>query len=115
MNEMMPPEVRAMMGERRNRETPLEGSYRRLGAAVIASALRDLEKPTRVGGESARAFLTVSNSHLNFLVQRGGCRGERAPAGGHLNVTLRSHEENTIFPLACRHAVGRTLAEAAAS
>ena len=66
MNEMMPPEVRAMMGERRNRETPLERSYRRLGTAVIASALRDLEKPTRVGGESARAFLTVSNSHLKF-------------------------------------------------
>ena len=46
--------------------------YRRLGAAVIASAVRDLEKPTRVGGESvregesARAFLTVSNPILRF-------------------------------------------------
>ena len=30
------------------------------------SAVRDLEKPTRAGGESARAFLTVSNSHLKF-------------------------------------------------
>jgi hypothetical protein len=39
---------------------------------VIVSAVRDLEKPTRAGGESvragesARAFLTVSNSHLKF-------------------------------------------------
>jgi len=39
---------------------------------VILSAVRDLEKPTRAGGESvragesARAFLTVSNSHLKF-------------------------------------------------
>ena len=60
------------MGEQRNRETPLERGYRRLGAAVIVSAVRDLEKPTRAGGESvragesARAFLTVSNSHLKF-------------------------------------------------
>ncbi len=36
------------------------------------SAVRDLEKPTRAGGkavrerESARAFLTVSNSNLTF-------------------------------------------------
>ena len=47
-------------------------SYRRLGAAVIVSDVRDLEKPTREGGESvragesARAFLTVSNSSLKF-------------------------------------------------
>jgi len=39
---------------------------------VIVSAVRDLEKPTRAGGasvragESARAFLTVSNSNLKF-------------------------------------------------
>ncbi len=38
---------------------------------MIVSAVRDLEKPTRAGGasvagESARAFLTVSNSHLKF-------------------------------------------------
>ena len=42
------------------------------GGAGIASAVRDLEKPTRVGGESvragesARAFLAVSNPHLKF-------------------------------------------------
>ena len=30
------------------------------------SAVRDLEKPTRAGGESAREFLTVSNSNLKF-------------------------------------------------
>ena len=63
--------VRAV-GERRQRETPQERGYRRLGAAVIVSAVRDLEKPTRAGGESvragasARAFLTVSNSNLKF-------------------------------------------------
>jgi hypothetical protein len=57
------------MGER---DTPQERGYRRLGAAVIVSAVRDLEKPTRAGGESvragesARAFLTVSNSNLRF-------------------------------------------------
>ena len=39
---------------------------------MIVSAVRDLEKPTRAGGESvragesARAFLTVSNSTLKF-------------------------------------------------
>jgi len=39
---------------------------------VIVSAVLDLEKPTRAGGasvgagESARAFLTVSNSNLKF-------------------------------------------------
>ena len=60
------------MGERSNRETAHECDYRRLGAAVIVSAVRDLEKPTRAGresvraGESARAFLTVSNSNLRF-------------------------------------------------
>jgi hypothetical protein len=62
--------VRAV-GERRNRELPQERGYRRLGAAVIVSTVRDLEKPTRAGGEfvrageSARAFLTVSNANLN--------------------------------------------------
>ena len=46
--------------------------YRRLGAAVIASAVRDLEKPARVGGESlragesAQAFLAGSNPSLKF-------------------------------------------------
>src|SRR5216683_2035740 len=64
--------VRAV-GERSHGGTPpQERGYRRLGAAVILSAVRDLEKPTRAGGESvragasARAFLTVSNSHLKF-------------------------------------------------
>ena len=38
---------------------------------MIVSAVRDLEKLTRAGGsvragESARAFLTVSNSNLKF-------------------------------------------------
>ena len=39
---------------------------------MIVSAVRDLEKATRAGGESvragesARAFLTVSNSNLEF-------------------------------------------------
>ena len=60
------------VGERSHREMPQERGYRRLGAAVIVSAVRDLEKPTRAGGESvragesARAFLTVSNSNLTF-------------------------------------------------
>ena len=60
------------VGERSHREPPHERGYRRLGAAVIVSAVRDLEKPTRAGGESvragasARAFLTVSNSNLKF-------------------------------------------------
>jgi hypothetical protein len=68
---MMRRGVRAV-GERSHREPPLERGYRRLGAAVIVSAVRDLEKPTRAGGESvragasARAFLTVSNAHLKF-------------------------------------------------
>ena len=58
--------------ERSDREAPQERGYRRLGAAVILSAVRDLEKPTRAGrepllaGESAREFLTVSNSNLRF-------------------------------------------------
>jgi hypothetical protein len=58
--------------ERREKQTP-QGwpGYQRLGAAVIASAVRDFEKPTRVGGsvragESARAFLAVSNPNLKF-------------------------------------------------
>ncbi len=61
------------MGERSHGGTPPEWQgYRRLGAAVIVSAVRDLQKPTRAGGasvqagESARAFLTVSNSNLKF-------------------------------------------------
>ena len=60
------------VGERSHREMPQERGYRRLGAAVIVSAVRDFEKPTRAGGESvragesARAFLTVSNSNLKF-------------------------------------------------
>jgi len=60
------------MGERRHRELPQEWGYRRLGAAVIVSAVRDLEKPTRAGGASgrvgasARAFLTISNANLKF-------------------------------------------------
>src|SRR5438876_12450162 len=60
------------VGERSHRETPQERGDRGLGAAVIVSAVRDLEKPTRAGGESvragrsARAFLTVSNAHLKF-------------------------------------------------
>src|SRR3989442_15168982 len=68
---MMRRGVRAVR-ERSHRETPQERGYRRLGAAVIVSAVRDLEKPTRAGGESvqagasARAFLTVSNSNLKF-------------------------------------------------
>ena len=46
--------------------------YQRLGVAVTSSAVQDLKKPTRAGkesvraGESARAFLTVSNSNLKF-------------------------------------------------
>jgi len=79
--------VRAV-GERRNREPPQECGYRRLGAAVIVSAVRDLEKPTRAGGasvragESARAFLTVSNSRLKFW-----CR----VADVDMNVILRTY------------------------
>src|SRR6266851_2378700 len=47
--------VRAV-SERSNRGTPQEWrGYRRLGAVVIVSAVRDLEKPTRAGGESVRA------------------------------------------------------------
>jgi hypothetical protein len=64
--------VRAV-GERYDRGTPQEWrGYQRLGVAVIVSAVRDLEKPTRAGGkavresESARSFLTVSNSSLTF-------------------------------------------------
>ena len=60
------------VGDRSHREPPQERGYRRLGAAVIVSAVRDLETPTRAGGESvragasARAFLTVSNASLKF-------------------------------------------------
>lgn len=59
--------------ECREKPTPQEWrGYQRLGAAVIASAVRDLEKPTRAGGESVRAgesawaFLAVSNPSLKF-------------------------------------------------
>ncbi len=47
-------------------------AWRSTSRAVIVSAVRDLEKPTRAGGasvragETARAFLTVSNSNLKF-------------------------------------------------
>ena len=74
---------------------PQERGYRRLGAAVIVSAVRDLEKPTRAGGESvragesARAFLTVSNANLKFwcrvadvdmnTILRTYCRGGKVP------------------------------------
>src|SRR2546422_7966149 len=79
--------VRAV-GERSNRETPQERGCRRLGAAVIVSAVRDLEKPTQAGGESvragesARAVLTGSNLHLKFL-----CR----VAGVDMNAILRTY------------------------
>ena len=59
-------------GERSHREAPQERGYRRPGAAVILSAVRDLERPTRAGaewgraGESAREFLTVPNLSLKF-------------------------------------------------
>ncbi len=60
----------------REKQTPQEWrGYERLGAAVIASAVRDLEKPMRAGGESvrageaARAFLMISNSNLEFWCQ----------------------------------------------
>ena len=55
---------------------------------MIVSAVRDLEKPTRAGGESvraeesARAFLTVSNSNLKFW-----CR----VADVDMNVILRTY------------------------
>jgi hypothetical protein len=58
------------------KQTPQEWhGYRRLGAAVIESAVRDLEKPIRAGGksaragESARAFLMISNPNLTFWCQ----------------------------------------------
>jgi hypothetical protein len=61
------------VGERHDEElAPEWRGYQRLGAAVIVSAVRDLETPTRVGGkavrerESAQAFLTVPNSILTF-------------------------------------------------
>ena len=80
------------VGEQYDRGTPHEWrGYQRLGVAVIASAVRDLEKPTRAGGkavrerESALAFLTASNSNLTFwcrvadfdtnVVLRKYCRG----------------------------------------
>ena len=72
------------MGERRNRDTPQERGYRRLGAAVIVSAVRDLERSTGAGGRSARKFLTVSNSHLKFW-----CR----VADVDMNVILRTYRQ----------------------
>ena len=54
---------------------------------MIVSAVRDLQKPARAGGasvgagESARAFLTVSNSNLKFW-----CR----VADVDMNVILRT-------------------------
>jgi hypothetical protein len=61
-----------LSGERSKRRRSRRG-YRRLEAAVIASAIRDLEKPTRAGGESyergrlARAFMVVSNPKPGVL------------------------------------------------
>ena len=59
--------------ESSRKRTPEEWrGYKRLGMAVIASAVQDLKKPTRAGKESgwaresARAFLTVSNPNLKF-------------------------------------------------
>ena len=55
---------------------------------MIVSAVRDLEKPTRAGGESvraresARAFLTVSNASLRFWC---------CVADVDMNVILRSY------------------------
>ena len=55
---------------------------------MIVSAVRDLEKPTRAGGESmragasARAFLTISNAHLKFW-----CR----VADADMNAILRTY------------------------
>ena len=57
---------------------------------MIVSAVRDLERPTRAGGdsvragESARAFLTVSNSNLKFW-----CR----VADVDMNAILRTYGE----------------------
>ena len=82
----MPASVRSV-GDRRNQEAPQERGYRRLGAAVILSAVRDLEKPTRAGresgpaGVSAREFLSVANSNLRFW-----CR----VADVDMNVILRT-------------------------
>jgi hypothetical protein len=77
------------VGERSHRETPLERGYRRLVAAVIVSAVRDLEKLTRAGGsvragESARAFLTISNANLKFW-----CR----VADVDMNAILRTYRQ----------------------
>ena len=61
---------------------------------MIVSAVRDLEKPTRAGGESVRAgesareFLTVSNSNLKFW-----CR----VADVNMNAILRTYaREGTV-------------------
>ena len=79
--------------------TPQEWrSYQRLGVAVIASAVRDLKKPTRVGGESLRAgesareFLAGSNPSLKFwcsvadfdtnAILRKYCKEGRPPDAG---------------------------------
>ena len=64
--------IRAAVEQHDGGAPPDWRGYQRLGAAVIVSAVRDLEKPTRAGGkagrerESARAFLTDSNSILTF-------------------------------------------------
>ena len=57
---------------------------------MIVSAVRDLEKPIRAGGESmragesARTFLTVSNSSLKFW-----CR----VADVDMNAILRTYRQ----------------------
>ena len=85
--------------ECREKPTPQEWSgYQRLGAAVIASAVRDLKKPMLAGGESLRAkesawaFLAVSNPSLKFwcgvadfdmsAILRKYCNGGRPPDAG---------------------------------
>jgi hypothetical protein len=112
--------VRAV-GGRRNAEMPQERGYRRLGAAVIVSAVRDLEKPTRAGGEavragaSARAFLTVSNSHLKFgaawrmstctrccgCMAREGASREAAAMSNLTSSTTSSRSRFLAVPYGC--------------
>ena len=75
------------MGERSHGGTPPEW-LSTSGGGSDCVAVRDLEKPTRAGGasvragESARAFLTVSNSNLKFW-----CR----VADVDMNVILRTY------------------------
>jgi hypothetical protein len=75
------------VGKRNHRGTPPEWrGYRRLGAAVIMSAVQDLKKPTRAGkevrvGERVRAgVLDGLEPQPEVLVQRGGFRHEHDPA-----------------------------------